>query len=132
MYNELGHYFLVLGIFIVLTYNKRPTIVSFYFFFLPFPFLVFCFAIFLLTFLITMYLPTQMLMRLYSIKSHKHGLIMRVVCYYGVGFQVFMDLFLVIRLDPAIFQNKGAAKIYFFFVDHWWLFALLFLQTKYI
>ncbi len=86
MYNELGHYFLVVGISVVLTYNERPAHVSFLFFFLPFPFLVFCFAIFLLTFLITMYLPTQMLMRLYSIKSQEHGLIMRVVCYYGVGF----------------------------------------------
>ncbi len=86
MYNELGHYFLVLGISVVLTYNERPTLVSFFIFFLPFPFLVFCFAIFLLTFLITMCLSTQMLMRLYSIKSKKHGLIMRVVCYYGVGF----------------------------------------------
>jgi hypothetical protein len=86
MYNELGHYFLVLGISIVLTYNKRPAIVSFYFFFLPFPFLVFFFVISLLTFLITMYVPTQLLMCLYSIKSQEHGLIMRVVCYYGVGF----------------------------------------------
>jgi hypothetical protein len=38
-----------------------------------------------------------------------------------------MDLFLVIGLDLAIFQNKGVAKIYFFFADHWWLFILLLL-----
>jgi hypothetical protein len=36
-----------------------------------------------------------------------------------------MDLFLVIGFDPAIFQNEGAAKIYFFFADCWWLFAFL-------
>jgi len=83
MYNELGHYFLVLSIFVALTYNKRPAAVSLYFFFLLF--LVFCFATFLLTFLITMYLPTQMLMRLYFIKYQEHGLITRAVCYYGVG-----------------------------------------------
>jgi hypothetical protein len=29
-----------------------------------------------------------------------------------------MDLFLVIGLDLAIFQNEGAAKIYFFFANH--------------
>jgi hypothetical protein len=62
MYNELSHYFLVLGISVVLTYNKRHLAVSFYFFFfLPFPLMVFCFAIFLQTLLITMYIPTQML-----------------------------------------------------------------------
>jgi hypothetical protein len=33
MYNELGHYFLVLGISVVLTYNKRLATVSFFFFF---------------------------------------------------------------------------------------------------
>jgi hypothetical protein len=51
---------------------------------------------------------------------------MRGVCYYGVGFYVFMDLFLVIGFDLAIFQIEGATKIYFFFVDHWRLFALIF------
>jgi hypothetical protein len=61
MYNELGHYFLVLGISVVLTYNKRHLAVSFNLFFLPFALMVFCFAIFLQTLLITMYLPTQML-----------------------------------------------------------------------
>nr|YP_009040968.1 CcmFN [Tetraphis pellucida]AGN74210.1 cytochrome c biogenesis factor N [Tetraphis pellucida]AHI16013.1 cytochrome c biogenesis factor N [Tetraphis pellucida]AIB08439.1 CcmFN [Tetraphis pellucida] len=33
MYNELGHYFLVLSIFVALTYNERPAAVSLYFFF---------------------------------------------------------------------------------------------------
>ncbi len=42
------------------------------------------------TILIIMYLPTQMLMHLYSIKFQEHGLITRVVCYYGVGFLFFM------------------------------------------
>jgi hypothetical protein len=46
MYNELGHYFLVLGNSVVLTYNKRIVAVLFFKFFLPFLFLVFCFAIF--------------------------------------------------------------------------------------
>jgi len=32
MYNELGHYFLVLGIFVVLIYNKRPAAISLFFF----------------------------------------------------------------------------------------------------
>nr|YP_009307305.1 cytochrome c biogenesis factor N [Orthotrichum gymnostomum]YP_009316195.1 cytochrome c biogenesis factor N [Orthotrichum obtusifolium]AOR82058.1 cytochrome c biogenesis factor N [Orthotrichum gymnostomum]AOY35700.1 cytochrome c biogenesis factor N [Orthotrichum obtusifolium] len=32
MYNELGHYFLVLSIFVALTYNKRPAAISLYFF----------------------------------------------------------------------------------------------------
>nr|YP_009047458.1 cytochrome c biogenesis factor N [Buxbaumia aphylla]AGN74249.1 cytochrome c biogenesis factor N [Buxbaumia aphylla]AHI16003.1 cytochrome c biogenesis factor N [Buxbaumia aphylla] len=31
MYNELGHYFLVLSIFVTLTYDKRPAAVSLYF-----------------------------------------------------------------------------------------------------
>jgi hypothetical protein len=62
MYNELGHYFLVLGISVLLTYNKRPCGCFILFLpFLPFPLMVFCFAIFLQTFLITMYFPTQML-----------------------------------------------------------------------
>jgi len=85
MSNELGHYFLVLSIFVALTYNKRPAAISLYFFFLLFLSLVFCFATFLLIFLITMCLPTQMLMHLYFIKYQEHGLIMRAVCYYGVG-----------------------------------------------
>jgi hypothetical protein len=38
-----------------------------------------------------------------------------------------MDLFLVIELSPAIFQNEGVAKIYFFFANRWWLFALFLL-----
>jgi hypothetical protein len=38
-----------------------------------------------------------------------------------------MDLFLVIELNPAIFQNEGVAKMYFFFTDRWWLFTLLLL-----
>jgi len=33
MYNELGHYLLVLGIAVVLTYNKKPVAVSSFFFF---------------------------------------------------------------------------------------------------
>ncbi len=43
MYNELGHYFLVLGISVVLTYNKRH--VSLYFFFSTISFfgILFCY-----------------------------------------------------------------------------------------
>nr|AHI16011.1 cytochrome c biogenesis factor N [Sphagnum girgensohnii]AND49936.1 cytochrome c biogenesis factor N [Sphagnum rubiginosum] len=45
MYNELGHYFLVLGISVVLTYNKRPAAVSLYFFFSTISFfgILFCY-----------------------------------------------------------------------------------------
>nr|BDZ75705.1 cytochrome c biogenesis factor N [Fissidens protonematicola] len=45
MYNELGHYFLVLSIFVVLTYNKRPAAISLYFFFLTISFfgILFCY-----------------------------------------------------------------------------------------
>ena len=32
MYNEIGHYFLVLSIFVALTYNKRPAAVTLFFF----------------------------------------------------------------------------------------------------
>jgi glucan phosphoethanolaminetransferase (alkaline phosphatase superfamily) len=44
MYNELGHYFLVLGIFFVLIYNKRPTTVSLFFFFSTISFFGFLFC----------------------------------------------------------------------------------------
>ncbi len=45
MYNGLGHYFLVLGISIVLTYNKRHAAVSLYFFFSTISFfgILFCY-----------------------------------------------------------------------------------------
>jgi cytochrome c biogenesis factor len=45
MYNELGHYFLILGISVVLTYNKRPAAVSLFFFFSTFSFfgILFCY-----------------------------------------------------------------------------------------
>ena len=45
MYNELGHYFLVLSIFVALTYNKRPAAVSLYFFFFTISFfgILFCY-----------------------------------------------------------------------------------------
>nr|BDZ75583.1 cytochrome c biogenesis factor N [Timmiella anomala] len=45
MYNELGHYFLVLSIFVALTYNKRPAAISLYFFFFTISFfgILFCY-----------------------------------------------------------------------------------------
>jgi hypothetical protein len=45
MYNELGHYFLVLSIFVALTYNKRPAAVSLYFLFFTISFfgILFCY-----------------------------------------------------------------------------------------
>nr|YP_009129990.1 cytochrome c biogenesis factor N [Codriophorus aciculare]AJV88414.1 cytochrome c biogenesis factor N [Codriophorus aciculare] len=44
MYNELGHYFLVLSIFVALTYNKRPAAIPLYFFFFTISFfgILFC------------------------------------------------------------------------------------------
>ena len=45
MYNELGHYFLVLSIFVALTHNKRPAAVSLYFLFFTISFfsILFCY-----------------------------------------------------------------------------------------
>lgn len=48
MYNELGYYFLVLSIFVVLIYNKRFVVILFYFFcFIIFFFgILFCYIFF--------------------------------------------------------------------------------------
>ncbi len=45
MYNELGHYFLVLGIFVVLAYNKKLATISLFFFFSTISFfgILFCY-----------------------------------------------------------------------------------------
>ena len=43
MYNEIGHYFLVLSIFVALTYNKRPAAVTLFFFLFKIFFLLFFF-----------------------------------------------------------------------------------------
>ena len=40
-------------------------------------------------------------MHLSFIKSQGHGLIMKVVFYYGVGSQVFMDSFFVTGVDVS-------------------------------
>ena len=56
-------------------------------------------------------------MHLSFIKSQGHGLIMKVVFYYGVGSQVFMDSFFVTGVDPKAImsQNEEALeKVWFF------------------
>ena len=45
-------------------------------------------------------------MHLSFIKSQEHGLIMRVVFYYGVGSQIFMDFFFVTGVDPNSIMYK--------------------------
>jgi hypothetical protein len=53
-------------------------------------------------------------MRYWNLKYHKHGLITRAVCYYGVGSQVFMSFFFgLLGFDLAIFQIEGVVIIVF-------------------
>lgn len=59
-------------------------------------------------------------MHLSFIKSQGHGLIMRVVFYYGVGSLIFMDSFFVTGVDPKAImsQNEEAIeKLFFFFLS---------------
>ncbi len=118
MYNELGHYFLVLGIFVVLTYNKRPTVVSLYFFFSTISFFgnLFC------------YISSNF--SKYNVFTNSNANVplfhkISETCYNHEGSLLlwcwilnFMDFFFVIGLYPTIFQNEGAAKIYLFFTNH--------------
>jgi hypothetical protein len=50
-------------------------------------------------------------MHLSFIKSQGHGLIMRVVFYYGVGSQVFMDSFFLTGVDPKAIMSQNSEAI---------------------
>jgi hypothetical protein len=59
-----------------------------------------------------MYLTTQMLMHYYSIKSHEHGLTMKVVCYYGVGFKDFFGFLFGYWAQPCNISMQRCSNIY--------------------
>lgn len=117
MYNELGHYFLVLSIFVALTYNKRPAAVSLYFFFFTISFfgILFCYISSDFSNYNVFTNSNANAPLFYKISgtwsNHEGSLLLWcwILSFYG--------FFSVIGLDPAIFQNEGAVKIYFFFAD---------------
>jgi cytochrome c biogenesis factor len=118
MYNELGHYFLVLGISVVLTYKKRPIVVSFFFSFSTISFFgnLFC------------YISSDF--SKYNVFTNSNANVLLFHKIFGTWYNHegslllwcwilnFMDFFFVIGLYPTIFQNEGATKIYLFFTNH--------------